>query len=87
MAAMQDIEYAVREDERPRERLQPCRKFGGPADLALERRSVHRLRVAARGRTDQSMYSNRRTTFCTPLVVRAIWVALSASDFFTSPIR
>src|SRR5207249_4275450 len=83
MAPVHDVENAVREHTRTRQRGEPLVKRRRIDDLGGE------SRLARRGaeRAHQSMYSNSRTTRCTPPVVRAMSAAASASAWRTRPMR
>src|SRR5690349_12932990 len=92
MAAVQDVEDAVGEHQRPGKRGEPAREVGGLADLFFEGRRLHFFSAVAgtTGRQRLSpdlQYSNTFTTFFTPSVVRAISDAALASTSVTMPIR
>src|SRR5689334_21154405 len=95
MAAVQEVEPAVREHQRPRQRVEPAVQRGGVADLLFERRRVHTrgdfgvLGWGSGGGLHCSsvllQYSNTFSTLRTPPEVRASSVAMSASVSVTGP--
>jgi len=91
VATVQDVEHAVGEDERPRQRADPALELARIADLRLEgRRLYFPARSLGAGRQRSSVglqYSKAFTTLRTPPVVRAISTASSASGSLTRPIR
>ena len=78
VAAMQDVEDAIGENEGPRKRRRASANIDRRADLVFESRC---------GVDRQFRYSNMRITRFTPLVVRATSVAASASARVTMPMR
>src|SRR4051812_3059741 len=93
--AVQDVEYAIGEHQRPRQLRQPAREPRRVADPGFEvRRRAQDLWRAGGGasRVLQTLssglqYSNTLTTLRTPPVVRASSTASSASGSVTMPIR
>src|SRR5690242_6328320 len=74
MPAMQDVKDAIGEDDGTDKLRQPRRQLRGARDD---------FGLAA----GQSVYSNSRTTLCTPLTWRAASVARSACSWLTRPMR
>src|SRR5262249_22742717 len=81
VAPVQDVEDAVGEHQRPWQRCGTGREFLRPGDLRREARCSRNCHGC------QTVYSRRRTTFCTPQVVLAISVAALASERLTMPMR
>src|SRR6185503_10811547 len=84
MAAMQDIEHAVGEHQRPAELTGPAREVLGRTDLAFE---GGRLHFAGQTPSPALHRSKIRTTLITPPVLRATSTASAASCSVTMPIR
>jgi hypothetical protein len=85
--AVQEVEHAIGEHERPRQRRRPARGIARREDLALESGGAG---AYDRGRHTSSVglqYSNIFTTLRTPAVVRAISTAAAASSSVTMPSR
>src|SRR3954464_8893221 len=87
MAAVQEIEDAVGEDERALQPREPARNLSRIADLRFEGRGYWPLLRDRQSSSVGLQYSNTLTTLRTPPVLRAMSTASSASGSVTSPIR